>query len=102
MPLLDFMSAHAGRIFLPNAPEKCPVAKASCTWERLPACRRVSLLPAGLVHNCPVYGGSSGSPLLRADTGELVGIHSAFDFNRFEAQAVTLEALQVFLQKYLK
>lgn len=51
----------------------------------------------GLVHNCPVYGGSSGSPLLLATSGELVGVHTGFDLNRFEAQAVTLQAVREFL-----
>ena len=41
--------------------------------------------------------GSSGSPLLLADTGELVGVHTGFDLNRFEAQAVTLQAVRSFL-----
>jgi len=50
-----------------------------------------------MVHNCPVYGGSSGSPLLHGDTGELVGVHVGFDHNRFEAQAVTLQAVREFL-----
>lgn len=39
----------------------------------------------GMVHDSPVYGGSSGSPLLHAATGELVGVHVGFDHNRFEA-----------------
>ena len=47
----------------------------------------------GLVHTCPVYAGSSGSALLHGETGELVGIHTGFDLLKFEAQAVTLEAL---------
>ena len=51
----------------------------------------------GMAHSCPVYGGSSGSPLLLGSSGELVGVHIAFDMNKFEAQAVTLEAVRAFI-----
>ena len=51
----------------------------------------------GLVHDCPVYGGCSGAPLLHAQTGELVGVHVGFDHNRFQAQAVTVQAVREFL-----
>jgi hypothetical protein len=51
----------------------------------------------GMAHSCPVYAGSSGSPLLLAASGELVGVHTGFDLNRFEAQAVTLQAVRDFL-----
>ena len=51
----------------------------------------------GMAHNCPVYAGSSGSPLLLAASGELVGVHTGFDLNKFEAQAVTLQAVREFL-----
>lgn len=51
----------------------------------------------GLVHDCPVYGGCSGAPLLHAQTGELLGVHVCFDHNRFEAQAVTVEAVRQFI-----
>ena len=59
---------------------------------------REQLEEGGIAHDCPVYGGSSGSPLLHGRTGELVGIHTGFDFRRFQAEAVTLEAIREFLR----
>jgi len=54
----------------------------------------------GVVHDCPVYAGSSGSPLLHFETGELVGLHVGFDHNKFQAEAVTLEAIREVLAGY--
>ena len=51
----------------------------------------------GLVHNCPIYSGSSGSPLFHFQTGSIVGIHTGFDHNKFQAEAVTVEAIKEFV-----
>lgn len=52
-----------------------------------------------LEHDCPVFAGNSGSPLLLADTGELVGIHTGYNFNRFTACATTAEAVRELLDR---
>jgi hypothetical protein len=44
-----------------------------------------------------VYGGCSGAALLHGETAELVGIHTGFDHKKFEAQAITLEAINAFV-----
>lgn len=55
---------------------------------------------AGLAHNCPVYAGNSGGPILNGHSGwggQLVGIHTGFNHNKFHGEAVTLEAIKKFL-----
>ncbi len=50
----------------------------------------------GITHSCPVWGGSSGSPLFDGTSGELVGLHTGFDHNKFQAEAITIEAIRAF------
>ena len=101
----------AGRV---GAPAAAHVEMAHAGWRRTPQgaeaaaaahvhdAHFVAPLAAqqehgGMAHDCPVYGGSSGSPLLMACTAELVGVHTCFDHGKFEAQAVTLEAIRSLL-----
>ena len=54
----------------------------------------------GIVHDCPTHAGSSGSPLFHFETGELVGLHTGFSHDKFQAEAVTLEAIREVLAGY--
>ena len=51
----------------------------------------------GLVHSCPTFAGNSGSALLLARNGRLVGIHTGYNCMRFSYQGTTFEAIRAFL-----
>jgi hypothetical protein len=54
----------------------------------------------GLQHSCPVFAGNSGSALLLASNGELVGVHAGYNFNKFSYHGTTLEAIAEFLRPH--
>ena len=79
-----------------RAKERLEANVGKCTSQsKVPLAEQLEY--GGMVHSCPVYAGSSGSPLLLASSGELVGVHTGFDLNKFEAQAITLQAVRNFL-----
>ena len=52
----------------------------------------------GLVHSCPVFAGNSA--LLRASTGELIGVHTGYSHKRYSYHGTTLEAIKAFLSTH--
>jgi S1-C subfamily serine protease len=55
----------------------------------------------GLQHSCPVFAGNSGSALLLAGSGELIGIHTGYNPQRYAYCGTTLEALRTFLDLHV-
>ena len=55
-----------------------------------------------LKHDAWTYWGHSGAPLLRADDGTLIGLHSSWDAETAMRHGVPLVAIRAFLEEQLK
>lgn len=53
-----------------------------------------------LQHDCWTYWGHSGAPLIDAQSGELVGLHSSWDDETGMRRGVAWEALQEFMEEW--
>ena len=56
----------------------------------------------GLVHSCPVFSGNSGSALLLACSGKLVGIHTGYNDQKYSYHGTTLEAITEFIKLHTR
>jgi S1-C subfamily serine protease len=54
----------------------------------------------GLEHCCPVFAGNSGSALLLASSGELVGLHTGYNMCSYSYHGTTLQAIRAFIDQH--
>jgi S1-C subfamily serine protease len=53
-----------------------------------------------LQHDCWTYWGHSGAPLIHAESGEIIGLHSSWDDETGMRRGVAWEALRAFLEEW--
>ena len=53
-----------------------------------------------LKHDCWTYWGHSGAPLITAESGEVIGLHSSWDDQTGMRRGISWEALNGFLREW--